>query len=60
MTFVDDGKAYDPLTHTDPNTTLPASKRPIGGLGIMMVKKMSDSVTYERKDGRNCLTVLKR
>ena len=60
MTFVDDGKAYDPLTHTDPDTTLPTSKRPIGGLGIMMVKKMSDSVTYERKDGRNCLTVLKR
>jgi len=59
MEFVDDGVAYNPLTHEDPDTTLPASKRPIGGLGIMMVRKMSRSVTYERAHGCNLLTVVK-
>ena len=60
LTVVDDGVAYDPLTHADPDTTLPAEKRPIGGLGIMLVKKMSDSVTYNRTHGRNVLTVRRK
>ena len=60
LTVVDDGVAYDPLTHADPDTTLPAEKRPIGGLGIMLVKKMSDSVTYSRTHGRNVLTVRRK
>ena len=58
LTFVDDGEAYDPLSHTDPDTTLSAAERPIGGLGIMMVKKMSDSVAYERVGDRNRFTVV--
>jgi len=57
LTFVDDGVAYDPLKHADPDTTLPAEKRPIGGLGIMLVKKMSDSVSYHRAHNRNYLKV---
>ena len=57
MTFSDDGVAYDPLTHVDPDTTLGAEKRPIGGLGIMMVKKMASSVSYSRDGDRNRFTV---
>lgn len=60
LVFIDDGVPYDPLTHADPDTTLPAAERPIGGLGILMVKKMSDSISYERKHDRNFLTVVKR
>jgi len=59
LTFIDDGVAYDPLSHADPDTTLPAEKRPIGGLGIMMVKKMSTSVTYHRAQNHNYLTVIR-
>ena len=57
LTFVDDGVEYDPLAHADPDTTLPAEKRPIGGLGIMLVKKMSDSISYRRAHSRNILVV---
>ena len=57
LVFADDGAPYDPLEHTDPDTTLPAEERPIGGLGIMMVKKMSSSISYRHADGRNILTI---
>lgn len=53
----DDGTPYDPLSHVDPDTTLSAKDRPIGGLGILMVKKMAKSVTYRRIGNRNVLTV---
>ena len=59
LTFVDDGVAYDPLAHIDPDTTLSAEERPIGGLGILMVKKMADSVAYNRLHNRNFLIVKK-
>ena len=58
LTFIDDGVPYDPLMHKDPDTSLPAEERPIGGLGIMMVRKMSDSMSYERNHDHNYLTVL--
>ena len=57
LTFIDDGVAYDPLTHIDPDTTLSAEERPIGGLGILMVKKMASSVSYRRAQSRNYLAV---
>lgn len=57
LTFSDDGMAYDPLSHADPDTTLPAEDRPIGGLGLMMVKKMSSSLSYRRAHCHNVLTV---
>ena len=60
LVFVDDGVPYDPLSHADPDTKLPAAERPIGGLGIMMVKKMADSISYERARNRNFLTVFKK
>ena len=59
LTFADDGTAYDPLSHLDPDTTLSAAERPIGGLGIMMVKKMADAVVYAREQGRNRFCVSK-
>ncbi len=57
--FRDDGKAYNPLTHQEPDTTLSAEERPIGGLGIMMVKKMTNSVTYSRSSNHNILSIVK-
>ena len=60
LVFSDDGSPYDPLAHADPDTKLSAAERPIGGLGILMVKKMSDSISYERIRNRNFLTVLKK
>ena len=60
MTFTDDGVAYDPLAHESPDISLPADKRPIGGLGIMMVKKMATSLAYRRARNRNALTVAVR
>jgi len=55
--FEDDGKPYDPLDRPEPDVTLPAEKRQIGGLGIYMVKKMMDNVTYEYAGGRNRVTL---
>ena len=57
MMFIDDGVAYNPLAHVDPDTTLPAEERPIGGLGILMVKKMASAIYYHRANGRNILIV---
>ena len=59
ITFIDNGVPYDPLAKADPNTTLSAEEREIGGLGIYMVKKSMDDITYEYKDGQNLLTLKK-
>ncbi len=59
LTFSDEGIPYDPLSKPDPDVTLPASQRPIGGLGIYMTKKMMDEVSYEHRDGKNVLTLKK-
>ena len=59
LTFIDDGVPYDPLSHVDPDITLAAGERPIGGLGLLMVKKMSDSTSYERNYNRNFFSVIK-
>lgn len=58
--FTDEGTPFDPLGHVDPDTTLDANERQIGGLGILMVKKMMDTISYERKDGTNILRMEKR
>ena len=60
ITFIDNGKQYDPLAKPDPDTTLSVKERKKGGLGIFMVKKSMDSVTYEYKDGKNILTISKK
>ena len=59
ITFEDEGIPYDPLKNEDPDITLAADERPIGGLGIFMVKKSMDEVSYEYKDGKNRLTIKK-
>ena len=59
LTFVDNGVPYDPLAKEDPDITLSAEDRQIGGLGIFMVKKSMDDMSYEYKDGQNILTIKK-
>lgn len=58
MVFTDDGTAFDPTDASTPDITAPIAEREIGGLGLFMVKKMSKAVAYERKDGKNVLTVV--
>ena len=59
ITFIDNGTPYDPLAKADPDTTLSVKERKKGGLGIFMVKKSMDNVSYEYKDGKNILTIKK-
>ena len=60
ITFMDNGKPYDPLSHEDPDITLGVADRPIGGLGIFLVKKTMDAVTYAFENGRNILKIKKK
>ncbi len=57
ITFIDNGVPYDPLAKADPDTTLSIEDRPIGGMGIFIVKKSMDAVNFEYKEGRNILTI---
>lgn len=59
ITFIDNGIPYDPLEKKDPDITLSAEERQVGGLGIYMVKKSMDSITYEYKNGQNILCIKK-
>ena len=59
ITFIDNGVPYDPLAKEDPDITLSVEERGIGGLGIYMVKKTMDDVSYEYKDGQNILRIKK-
>ena len=59
ITFIDNGVPYDPLAKTDPDVTLSAEEREIGGLGIFMVKKSMDEISYEYRSGQNILTIKK-
>ena len=62
ITFVmaDGGVPFDPLKKPDPDITLSAEERQIGGLGIFITKKTMDSVTYSYEDGKNILTMIKK
>lgn len=59
LTFLDQGVPYDPLAKADPDVSLSAEERQIGGLGIFMVKKSMDDVQYRYENGRNILTLKK-
>ena len=59
ITFIDHGVPYDPLAKPDPDVTLSAEDRPIGGLGIYLVKKSMDLVRYTYQDGKNILSIQK-
>ena len=60
LTFIDRGVPFDPLAKPDPDVTLSAEEREIGGLGIYMTKKSMDDVRYVYRDGQNILTLQKR
>ncbi len=59
VVIVDSGVAFDPTEHEKVDTTLSAEERPIGGLGIYLVRELMDTINYERTDGRNVLTLIK-
>lgn len=57
---VDDGKPFNPLEAADPDLDKPVEERPIGGLGIYLVKKVMDSLEYRREQNKNILTFRKK
>ena len=59
ITFLDHGVPYDPLAKQDPDVSMSAEEREIGGLGIFMTKSLMDDVSYEYIDGENILTLKK-
>jgi len=56
----DSGTPFDPTVKKDPDINLPAEKRAIGGLGILLVRQIMDTVTYRYTDGKNILTLVKK
>ena len=60
ITFIDGGVPYDPLASAAPDITLSAEERAIGGLGIFMVKKTMDEITYRYEGGKNILSIRKK
>jgi sigma-B regulation protein RsbU (phosphoserine phosphatase) len=62
LTFIisDNGIPFDPTTQEDADTTLSAEERPIGGLGIFLVRQLMDSINYQRENGKNILTLSKK
>ncbi len=55
----DKGTPFDPTAEADADTTLSAEERPIGGLGIFLVRQLMDDINYEYKDDKNILTLSK-
>ena len=60
FTIIDSGRPFDPTVQADVDTTLSVKERPIGGLGIHIVRQIMDSINYERIDGQNVLTLRKK
>lgn len=60
FTIIDSGTPFDPTAKEEVDTTLSAEERPIGGLGIHLVRQLMDSINYERIDGKNILTLRKK
>ena len=59
ITFIDGGIPYDPLQNADPDVSLSADEREVGGLGIFLVRKTMDDMRYEYRDGKNILHITK-
>ena len=59
VTLTSDGPAFDPFGQDAPDTSLPVEERPIGGLGLHLVRQLMDEVRYERRDGRNVVMMMK-
>ena len=60
FTIIDRGTSFDPTATADVDTTLSVEERPIGGLGIYLVRQIMDSINYERIDSHNVLTLRKK
>jgi len=60
ITLTDSGKPFDPTVSPDPDISLSAEDRPIGGLGIFLIRKLMDTVDYQRKNEQNILTLSKQ
>lgn len=60
ITFIDNGIRYDPLAKDDPDVTLSAEERAIGGLGIFMTKKIMDDLSYRYDNGQNIFKMTKK
>jgi anti-sigma regulatory factor (Ser/Thr protein kinase) len=60
VVVTDDGPAFDPLGAPEPDTSRGVEERPIGGLGIALVRKLMDEAHYERREGKNRLRLLRR
>ena len=59
ITLRDEGIKYNPLENEDPDISLSAEEREIGGLGILVVKKTMDDLLYKFENGKNCVTIIK-
>ena len=57
---IDDGNPFNPLEAPGPNLSVAMEDRPIGGLGLHLLRELSDEVSYERRDGTNRLRLTKR
>ena len=57
ISVADSGPAFDPLSMPPPDTSAPLDARKAGGLGIALVRALADDVRYERRDGRNHLSM---
>ncbi|RQD84705.1 MAG: ATP-binding protein [Methanocalculus sp. MSAO_Arc2] len=60
ITITDTGKAFDPLSIDPPDIKMGVDERQIGGLGIYLIRQVTDDVTYLRRDGKNMLIINKR
>ena len=60
VTLIDSGLPYNPLEKDDPDVTLSAQDRQVGGLGIFLVKKTMDAMFYERRENQNVVTIQKK
>ena len=60
VVLTDDGTPFDPFARDAPDTTLSVEERPIGGLGIHLVGKLMDKVSYQRRDDRNVVVLVKQ
>ncbi len=60
LILTDSGAAFDPTEVLDADTTMSAEERPIGGLGIHLIRQLTDSINYKRENGKNILTMRKK
>jgi anti-sigma regulatory factor (Ser/Thr protein kinase) len=60
LTVIDDGHLFNPLEVAPPDTSLPLEERPVGGLGLHLLRNMSDRMEYNRVQDKNCVTLWKR